>query len=80
MRPISPAGCSIRNSRFTLVNAGRMGENWELFDLQADPGETKNILAEHPEVVKELKEHRPRVVVPTTEPAVAPGLVSTAPV
>jgi arylsulfatase A-like enzyme len=49
------SACSIRNSRFTLVNAGRMGENWELFDLHADPGESKNVLADHPDVVKELK-------------------------
>jgi arylsulfatase A-like enzyme len=49
------SACSIRNSRFTLVNAGRMGENWELFDLVADPGESKNVLADHPEVVQELK-------------------------
>jgi arylsulfatase A-like enzyme len=46
--------CSIRNSRFTLVNAGRE-LNWQLFDLQADPGETKNVFAEHPKEVNELK-------------------------
>ena len=49
------AACSIRNSRFTLVNPVRQGEKWELFDLQADPGETKNVRAEHPGVVNELK-------------------------
>jgi arylsulfatase A-like enzyme len=49
------SACSIRNGRFTLVNAGRMGEKWELFDLQADPGETQNVLADHPDVVKDLK-------------------------
>ncbi len=41
--------CAIRNSRFRLVN------NQELFDLAADPGETRNVLAEHPDVVAELR-------------------------
>ena len=39
----------IQNSRFTLV------KNTELYDLQADPGETKNVIAEHPEVVAKLR-------------------------
>ncbi len=40
---------AIQNSRFTLVH------NKELYDLQADPGETKNVIAEHPEVVAKLR-------------------------
>jgi len=43
------AGCSIRDRRFTLVN------NVELYDLQADPGETKNVLAEHADEVAKLR-------------------------
>ncbi|HUP87762.1 MAG TPA: arylsulfatase [Longimicrobiales bacterium] len=43
------AGCSIRNRRFTLVN------DRELYDLQNDPGETHNVIASHPDVVKELR-------------------------
>lgn len=43
------AKCSIQNSRFTLVN------NAELYDLQTDPGESKNVIAEHPEVVAKLR-------------------------
>ena len=43
------AKCAIQNSRFTLVN------NEELYDLKADPGETKNVIAEHPEVVSQLR-------------------------
>lgn len=44
------ANCSIQNSRFTLV------DNRELYDLKEDPGETKNVIDQHPEVVAELRE------------------------
>lgn len=43
------ANCSIRDSRFTLVN------NQELYDLQTDYGETKNVIADHPEEVAKLR-------------------------
>lgn len=41
--------CSIRDARFTLVN------NAELYDLQADPGETTNVIEAHPEEVAKLR-------------------------
>ena len=41
--------CSIQNARFTLVS------NIELYDLKADPGETKNVIAENPEVAAKLR-------------------------
>jgi arylsulfatase len=43
------ANCAIQNSRFTLVN------NKELYDLKSDPGESKNIIHDHPEVVTTLR-------------------------
>ena len=41
--------CAIQNARFTLVN------NTELYDLKADPGETSNVITDHPEVVATLR-------------------------
>jgi arylsulfatase len=49
------AQCAVRTSRFRLVNATKKGENWELFDIQNDPGEKKNVLAEHPETFRAMK-------------------------
>jgi len=43
------ANCSVRNSRFTLVNNG------ELYDLQTDPAQTKNVLNEHADEAKKLR-------------------------
>jgi arylsulfatase len=43
------AGCSVRGPRYNMVSPGKSGGDakWELYDLKADPGETKNIAAEH---------------------------------
>lgn len=49
------AQCSVRNTQFHLVNATSKGEKWELFDVTHDPGESKNVIAEHPEVAAHLK-------------------------
>jgi len=43
------AQCAVRNSRFRLVN------NRELYDIKADPGEKTSVLAEHPEVVAQMR-------------------------
>ncbi|MBW2220352.1 MAG: sulfatase-like hydrolase/transferase, partial [Deltaproteobacteria bacterium] len=40
---------AIQNEQFTLVN------NEELYDLKADPGESNNVITEHPEVVEQLR-------------------------
>jgi arylsulfatase A-like enzyme len=55
---------SVRNQRFRFVN------NTELFDMDADPGQTKNVIEQFPDVVKEFrtvydawwKETRPMMV------------------
>ena len=41
--------CSIRDTRFTLVN------NEELYDLQNDQGETRNVVAQFPEEAAKLR-------------------------
>jgi arylsulfatase len=43
------AQCAIRDSRFALVN------NAELFDLKADPGQSKNVIADHPDETARLR-------------------------
>lgn len=44
-------GCSIRNSRYTLV---RGAAAWELYDLRQDPGQVLDIADRQPELVKKL--------------------------
>jgi len=41
--------CCIRDRRFALVN------DIELYDLKSDPGETKNVIQDHAEVVAKLR-------------------------
>ena len=41
---------AIRNQRFRFV------DNTQLFDMQADPGQTTNVIDAHPEVVTEMRE------------------------
>ena len=42
-------GCAVRTQRWRLVN------NSELYDIAADPFEQRDVAAEHPEVVAELR-------------------------
>jgi arylsulfatase A-like enzyme len=56
---------SLREGRWTLVNPTPIpGPNakkpapeqkWELFDLQSDPGQTKNVAADHPQITSRLQ-------------------------
>jgi arylsulfatase len=49
------AGCSVRSPRYNMVSAGKTGDGkWELYDLKEDPGEKRDVAAQHPEVVKEM--------------------------
>lgn len=47
--------CSVRNARWHLVSAnGAREPKWELFDVGADPGETRDVAASQPAIVSEL--------------------------
>ncbi len=49
------AHCSVRSPRWHLVCDSRDGKKqWQLFDVQADPGEKNEVTDRHSEVVKEL--------------------------
>ena len=46
---------AVRNTRWALVSEkGGREPNWQLFDLQTDYAQQHDVLAQHPEVVKEL--------------------------
>ncbi len=48
--------CSIRNTKWQLVCDTKDGSRqWQLFDVKADPSETKEVAAAHPDVVKQLE-------------------------
>jgi len=49
------ANCSVRSPRWHMVSAGKGKQNWQLFDVIADPGEKTDIAAMHPEVMKKLE-------------------------
>ena len=46
--------CRIREGRWQLVNVKNRADAWELYDLAADPGESRNVAGEHPDVVARL--------------------------
>lgn len=49
---------SLSDKRYKLVGRNTRGDKepaGQLYDLQADPGETNNIAAEHPEIVRRLR-------------------------
>jgi arylsulfatase len=46
--------CRAREGRWEIVRVGNRQGGWELFDVEADPGETSDVAAEHPDVVAHL--------------------------
>ncbi len=49
--PVKFGACSVRWRQYLYFPKGDLGE---LYDLQTDPGETKNLAAQHPEVAARL--------------------------
>lgn len=47
-------GQAVRDGRWKLVRDG-LNSPWDLYDLEADPTETTNLAAEHPEKVREME-------------------------
>ncbi len=43
------AACAVRSERFRLIN------NKELYDIEADPGETTDVAVRHPEAVQKMR-------------------------
>jgi arylsulfatase len=46
--------CRVRNSSFSMIST-RQQKNWELYDLQHDPGEKTNIIAQNPTVAAAME-------------------------
>ncbi|MFM8706869.1 MAG: arylsulfatase, partial [Planctomycetia bacterium] len=46
--------CRIREGRWSLVNVKNDPSAWELHDLAADPGESRNVAQDHPQIVRRL--------------------------
>jgi len=66
---------SVRNEHWRCVNEG---EGWELFDMRSDPGESKNVASQHPQVVARLskaymKWFKDVTTVPITRPVIQVG-------
>ncbi len=47
---------AIVDNRFKLVVDGTRGSGEELFDLRADPAEKTNVIAQHPDVARQLRQ------------------------
>jgi arylsulfatase A-like enzyme len=52
----SSEAVSLRSGRFKYLLGGFWDTSVNLFDIVADPGETKNLLAERPELARQMKE------------------------
>jgi len=52
-RPKIPASYLVRDLRWALI-LQQGGKNRELYDLEADPGQTRNVIAQHPEQAQKM--------------------------
>ncbi len=59
---------SLRSPRYKFIQAPRA----ELYDLAADPGETANVLAQHPDLARDMAKELERLIAGTSQNAPAP--------
>ncbi len=52
-----PRHCGVRGDRFKLIEYYGAGDDWELFDLEADPNELRNLYGQpaYREITASLK-------------------------
>jgi len=48
------ANCRVREGRWSLVNDGKQQKAWQLYDIEADPGESTDVADAHPDIVARL--------------------------
>ncbi len=53
---LDPANVLVQDGRVTLIDFDDAGYGWHLYELASDPGETRNLAAEMPEVLVRLKD------------------------
>ena len=60
--PVRNHHVAIRNQRWKLLHPSGFGKEepagevpWELYDMDRDPGEKSNLVAQHPEIVRKLR-------------------------
>jgi arylsulfatase A-like enzyme len=46
--------CRLREGAWSLVNTKNRPDAWELYDIASDPGESRDLAAERPEIVRRL--------------------------
>jgi arylsulfatase A len=59
----SSGGFAIRDGKWKLVMGARRSRKRELYDLSSDPGESNNVITEHPDIAKRLEQALSRIVV-----------------
>jgi len=59
----SSGGFAIREGKWKLVMGTKQSKKRELYDLSADPGESQNVIAEHPSIAKRLEQALTAIIV-----------------
>jgi arylsulfatase A-like enzyme len=65
---VEPLMAGVRQGRWKLVWKTALPSQVELFDLESDPGETRNVAGEHPDVVAKLEGRAQQLARESTPP------------